>query len=506
MAVSWQAGSSHLSQSPPAELKAAPGPDRGPLADLAVRQDRLATMKARRCRHRHVPSSPSPSHPVLIVGGGISGLATAWYLRKAGIAATIVERRPRLGGVITTEVVEGCVIEGGPDSFLAAKPAALELIRELGLADEVIGSNDERRITYILRRQRLVPMPDGLMMMVPTKAWPMIKSPLVGWGSKLRMGLEYFRRPATHPDRSVADFIEDHFGREAVDYIAEPLLAGVYGGDPAALSANSTLTRFVDMERTTGSLTRAMLAAPKHSGESLFKTLKRGLGSLVTALNPTPDSVIQGEAEAWEPAAGRSDGHARVRVNGNWLTTKHLVLACPAYEAARLVSPAFAPVAALLGKVGYTSSVTMAFGFRRGEFNDPLNGFGFLVPRRERGALVACTWVGTKFEHRVPESHALLRCFLTSEADPDDVLAELRRIMGFRADPAFVRISSWPQSMAQYTIGHTERQKVLEDLTGAIPGLHLVGNAYQGIGLPDCIRLGKLAAERISSSSTPKNG
>lgn len=456
-------------------------------------------------------SSPIPTGqpPVVIVGGGISGLATAWYLRKAGIASTLIDRRPRLGGVITTDVVEGCVIEGGPDSFLAAKPAALELIRELGLGGDVIGSNDERRVTYILRRQRLLPMPDGLMMMVPTKAWPMIKSPLVGWGSKLRMGLEYFRKPATHPDRSVADFIEDHFGREAVEYLAEPLLAGVYGGDPADLSVNSTLARFVDMERSTGSLTRALLQAPKHSGESLFKTLKGGLGTMVEKLASAPAEVIHGEVEAWEPtsnASGASGGAARVRINGNWIAAGHVVLACPAYEAARLVAPAVPAVAALLNKVGYTSSVTMAFGFRRPEFKDPLNGFGFLVPRKERGALVACTWVGTKFNHRVPDSHALLRCFLTADADPRDVLAELKRIMGFHAEPAFIRTSSWPRSMAQYTVGHTERQNQLEELVAAVPNLHLVGNAYQGIGLPDCIRLGKQAAERISSSTARKQG
>ena len=447
-------------------------------------------------------SPPQPQYPVVIVGGGISGLSTAWYLRKAGIAAVIVDRRPRLGGVITTDVVEGCVIEGGPDSFLAAKPAALELIRELGLAGDVIGSNDERRVTYILRRQRLLPMPDGLMMMVPTKAWPMIKSPLVGWGCKLRMGLEYFRKPATHPDRSVADFIEDHFGREAVDYLAEPLLAGVYGGDPADLSVNSTLARFVDMERSTGSLTRALLRAPKHSGESLFKTLKQGLGSMVEALQPAVSQVIHGEVEGWEPPGTTAGGHPRLRVNGEWITAGDVVLACPAYEAARLVAPAAPAVAALLNKVGYTTSITMAFGFRRAELAHPLNGFGFLVPRKERGALVACTWVGTKFNHRVPDSHALLRCFLTTEADPRDVLAELQRIMGFRAEPAFIRTSNWPRSMAQYTVGHADRQRQLDELVEGIPHLHLVGNAYQGIGLPDCIRLGKLAAERINAGTS----
>ncbi len=430
--------------------------------------------------------------PVLIVGGGISGLSAAWFLRQKGIAATLVERQPRLGGVIGTDHVEGCLIEAGPDSFLAAKPAALELITALGLEPDVIGSNDGRRITYILRRGQLTPMPDGLTMMVPTKAWPMIKSPLVGWGTKFRMGMELFRRPVTHPDRSVGAFIEDHFGREAVEYLAEPLLAGVYGGDPDTLSVNSTLTRFVDMERSRGSLSRAMLEAPKPQagGGSLFKTLKRGMGSLVDALGPHVAEVVHGEAETME--AGR------VRVNGEWIEARHIILACPAYEAARLIQPMDPAAAALLNQVGYTTSITMAFGFRRSELHHPLKGFGFLIPRAERQALVACTWVGTKFDHRVPDSHALLRCFLTADASPDAVLAELKSIMGFEADPAFVRTSRWPRSMAQYTVGHATRMGELNDLLRAHPHLQLIGNAYEGIGIPDCIRLANQSVNRIT--------
>ncbi len=402
----------------------------------------------------------------------------------------MIERQPRLGGVIGTEEVEGCLIEAGPDSYLAAKPAALELIRAVGLEADVIGSNDARRVTYILRDGRLTPMPDGLMMMVPTKAWPLLKSPLLGWGSKIRMGLELFRRPAAHPDRSVSEFIADHFGQETVDYLAEPLLAGVYGGDPATLSANSTLTRFVDMEKSTGSLSRAMLQAPKHSGGSLFKTLKRGMGSLVDALQPHVTEVIHGEAEALEPG--------RLRVNGEWIAAREVILACPAYEAARLLKPGEPDVAALLDGIDYTTAVTMAFGFRRPEFTHPLNGFGLLIPRKERQSLVACTWVGTKFDHRVPESHALLRCFVTGDATPDAVLIELKKIMGFSADPAFVRTSRWTRSMAQYTVGHADRIRQIEDRMQTHPSVHLIGNAYQGIGIPDCIRLANQAASRIT--------
>ncbi|MEN6603371.1 MAG: protoporphyrinogen oxidase, partial [Bryobacteraceae bacterium] len=182
---------------------------------------------------------------VVIVGGGISGISTAYYLSRRGIPATLVEKQDRLGGVIHTETVHGCVIESGPDSFIAIKPWALDLINELGLSGEVIGSNDHLRVTYLLRHGRLLPLPDGLMLMVPTKLGPMISTRLLGWPTKIHMGLEMLRKPprTPMPDRSVADFIRDHYGQETVDYLAEPLLAGVYGGDPEALSVRSVLTR-----------------------------------------------------------------------------------------------------------------------------------------------------------------------------------------------------------------------------------------------------------------------
>ncbi|MFN7919184.1 MAG: protoporphyrinogen oxidase [Bryobacteraceae bacterium] len=433
---------------------------------------------------------------VLVVGGGISGLATAYYLSKAGVPVTLVERHPRLGGVITTETVEGCVIEGGPDSFLAAKPAALELIRELGLEGEVIGSNDHQRVTYIVRNGDLVPMPDGLMMMVPTKIWPMATTPLLGLSTKIRMGLEYFRSPPAAPaeDRTVSDFVSDHYGAEAVEYLAEPLLAGVYGGSPDRLSVSATLPRFVELEQKYGSLTKGVLSGPRPGpgSGSLFKTLKRGLASLVEALQPHVRNVIHGEAEAFEPG--------RLRVNGEWLEASQIVLACPAHEAGLLLEGADRQLAATLSSIDYTSSITLALGYKRSRIAHPLNGFGFLVPRKERGALVACTWVGTKFSHRVPDGWALLRCFLTgTEFDQSRVEEELARLMGITVKPDFVRASRWPRAMAQYTVGHAARIAEIENRAAAIPSLHLVGNAYQGIGIPDCIRMGKQAAAKIAS-------
>ncbi len=454
---------------------------------------------------------------VVIIGGGISGLSAAWYLKKAGVPSVLVEQRDRLGGVIATEVVEGCVLEQGPDSFLSAKPAALELIRELGLAADVIGSNDHQRVTYIRRRGELVPLPDGLMMMVPTKIMPMVWSPLLSWPTKIRMGLELLRQPPSSPppDRTVADFITDHYGPEAVDYLAEPLLSGVYGGSPERLSVRSVLTRFAELESEYGSLTRGVLAArrkagPQVNGTPLFRTLKGGLGSMVGLLERgVADAVefVTGAAETIEP----HEAGYRVKVNGEWVPASHVVVAAPAWAAAELLAGLDGELAELLSGVEYSSSMTLALGYRREELGHPLNGFGFLVPRRERKVLVACTWVGTKFSHRVPPEWAVLRCFLGGAgneavlARPDaEIVAavrdELREIMGVTAEPAFSRISRWPRSMAQYTVGHDRRMAAVRGRLERLPGLHLAGNAYEGIGIPDCVRMGRAAAEKIAHS------
>lgn len=442
---------------------------------------------------------------VLIIGGGISGLSAAYYLSKAGIRPTLVEKAPELGGVIRTSVQQGCVLEAGPDGFMAAKPWAMDLIREVGLADQIIGSNDHSRITYIVRHGKLVPLPDGLMMMVPTKIMPLVGTSLFGWGTKIRMGLEFFRRPnGRHPDRSVYDFLMDHYGQESIDYLAEPLLAGVYGGDPKQMSVNSVLSRFAEIEAKYGSLTRGVLAAPKPpktSGpKSFLWTLKNGLGQLIEKLRPSAD-IVHGTVEAVEQTASGF----RARVKGDWLEADQVVLAAAAGDCAKLLA-ANAELSGLLAEIPYTSSITMALGYRKDTFDHPLNGHGFLVPKLERQYLLGCTWVGNKFDYRVPDDMVLLRCFIGGNglALTDDELVavarnELRGIMGLQAQPVFHSVARWPNAMAQYTVGHAQRIERIEAMVQAIPGLHLAGNAYHGIGIPDCVKMGKDAAARIAS-------
>jgi oxygen-dependent protoporphyrinogen oxidase len=422
--------------------------------------------------------------PVVIVGGGISGLSTAYYLSKAGIPVRLIEREPQLGGFLQTEIVDGCVVELGPDSFINSKPWARELIEELGIGDQIIGSNDHLRATYIWRGGRMIKMPEGLTLMVPARFGPVMRTPLLGWGSKLRMLAEITRRPVKHQeDRSVADFVKDHYGQEVVDYLAEPLLAGVYGGDANQLSAASVLPRFVEWEAQYGSVSRGAMKSGAASPSPLFGTLKLGFGQLVSELrNQTKAEIIHGKVEKIEMGY-------RIRVDGEWMEAGQLVVACKP----QLVLPDLFP------QMTYSSSTVVALMFNKSEVAHPLNGFGFLVPKKERKSIAACTWVGTKFEHRVPPDKILLRCFVNGNVK--DVLPELKQKMGITAAPIFERVIPWPDSMPQYTVGHAQRIELIEEMLKDFPGLHLVGNAYHGIGIPDCIRMAKQVAQQIITSA-----
>ena len=455
-------------------------------------------------------SSDPSLRPTIIVGGGISGLSAAYALAKDGRPSVLIDPSARLGGVIQTDTVSGCVLEAGPDSFLSAKPEAMELIRELGLADEVIGSNDHQRATWIWRNARMIPLPDGLMMMVPTRILPTMKSSLLSWGTKMRMGMELLRAPQPgRPDRSVGEFIEDHYGTEAVTYLAEPLLSGVYGGDPYKLSVQSVLPRFAEMEANFGSLTKGtlagMAAAPKREGGTLFRTLKRGLGSLVEALEiaiAPHCRVIREQAVA---LTRDSDGYA-VRLDNETLRSADVIVAAPAWAASSLLRSLDANLAAALARIDYSSSMTIGAIYDRADVPVRFKAFGFLVPKPEREYLLACTFIDQKFNHRVPEDKLLLRCFLggaggegmLSLSDAElkrAVLRDLQRLLGITAKPVAFHVSRWPRSMAQYNVGHAKVLDEIESRRLGYPGLELAGNGYLGIGIPDCIRSGKEAAK-----------
>ncbi len=456
---------------------------------------------------------------IAIIGGGISGLSAAFALeeprREGKVDYTIYESSPQLGGVLRTEHIDGCQVEAGPDSFITEKPWATDLCRTLGLGDQLIGSNDADRKTYILVRGRLIPMPDGLMFLVPTKILPTGLSPLFSWSTKLRMARELFHPPhAANGDESVASLVERHYGAEMVDRLADPLLSGVYGGEAANLSVRAVLPRFADMERNYGSLGRAMLAARKKMPRTgnkpappLFTSLKNGMQQLVETLIPrinsnsvlknTPVQSIQREANGWTVSAGLKSDHFDA-----------VVLAVPARVAAQLLAMASRELANELAGVGYSSSITVGLGYDHEVRRSLPPGFGFLVPRSEGKRLLAATFVHNKFPHRAPEDRALLRCFfagsnaesvwqLSDDAIVNIVREELQQIVGLRAEPLFARVYKWKSAMAQYGVGHLERLERIESLRKQLPGLALAGNGYRGIGVPDCIRSGQQAAKEL---------
>ena len=321
-------------------------------------------------------------------------------------------------------------------------------------------------------------------MMVPGKVGPILKTPLLTWHGKFRAGFDLLRRPTkVERDVSISEFVLDHYGKEVLDYIAEPMLAGVYGGDPAVMSALSVVPMFVKWEAKYGSLTRATWKELKGGNAPLFTTLKGGMQSLVDELvRQLQPEVIQGKVEKIE------QGY-RVRVDGNWLDADHVVIAC---RASAVLPDLFPPIP-------YNSASVTCVGYRKTDIQTELPGFGFLVPRVERKGISAATWVSRKFNHRVPEDKVLLRLFTTG--GKADVLGEVREKLGITAKPLFVIENNWPDSMPQYNVGHTELVKIIEGMVKDLPGLHVVGNAYYGVGIPDCIKMGKQVATRIAEST-----
>lgn len=456
---------------------------------------------------------------IAIVGGGISGLSAAYYLSKEGFSCTLIESRSRLGGVICGERISSCLVEGGPDSFLAQKPWAFDLIREIGIEDQVIGSNDDLRKTYIVRNKQLIALPDGIQFLVPTKLWPVITSQLLGVRTKVKIAAEWLRfRGQQHPDRSVGQFVEDHFGSEVNEYLAQPLLAGVYGGSPESLSANSVLPTFSELERRQGSLTRGVMRRRnpvltsrsndwQNNRQPLFLTLKRGMPQLVDTLAKKLEGrvrIVTGTVVALEG----TQGAFRLRVNGESLESDEVVVATPAYQAAELVKTCDNHLAKCLREIPYTSSITVSLIYARPPFAHPLDGFGLLIPRAEGMGLTACTWVNTKFPERTSSDRVLLRAFLAAEqvkavwGQSDEQVAalvheELTSLMDLSADPIDWRLYRWPKAMAQYEVGHKDRIDRVQARLREVPGLHLTGNAYTGIGIPDCVRRSKRVAATI---------
>lgn len=475
---------------------------------------------------------------VAIVGGGIAGLTAAFYLqrlaREAGIPVrfTLLEQADRLGGKIVTERPDGFVVEGGPDSFINQKPHGLQLCRDLGLESELLPSNDSTYRTRLLSGGRMVPFPDGFRLAVPTKMWPFLKSPLLSWPGKIRMGLDFFiprrRDPA---DESLAQFVTRRLGREALERIAGPIMSGIYVSDPDRMSVHSTFPMFVEIERRHGSLIRGILKARRAAAHqtrggaspSIFTSLRGGMDSIVTAIHAKLEGdVMTGvRVGSLERTGGVFRLLAESRGGGMTLEADAVILATPAFESARLVGGMHSELARALLDIRYVSSAVVSMAFPASAFVrcPDGGGFGLVVPKREPGRIMAMTWSDRKFHGRAPANFGLLRIFVGGARNPeladlpeDDLLAlaraELRSLFGINGEPLFARVFKWSRGNPQFDVGHLARVADMERMAAGIPGLCLVGGAYRGVGIPDCTKGAILAVRNIigSAGSTPREG
>jgi oxygen-dependent protoporphyrinogen oxidase len=469
---------------------------------------------------------------VAIVGGGIAGLATAFALHQRAAQAnvqlttSVFEADTSWGGKILTHRAGDFLIEAGPDSFLSQKPWALELCGALGLSHQLVNTNEANKKTFVFSRGRLRELPEGLVLIVPTRLGPFLRSGLLSWTGLARMGLDLVM-PARRvgDDESLAGFFRRRLGREAFERLVEPLMAGIYAGDAEQMSLQATFPRFVELERQHGSLIRGMLSGRKRSGSSgtgparptrtMFVTLQGGLGELVHTL---VERLAQGGTKL---NLGRPVQALRVRSSriGTWtydllfadgepFSADAVVLATPAFTAAELLRPLSPTAAGLLETIPYASTATVSLAYKTATLDRPPTGFGFVVPRVEQRDLIAATWSSSKWPNRAPASHALIRGYLGGTGReqvlnlPDADLVrrirdELTDIIGLRAEPELVELRRWPRAMPQYTLGHLERLKGIQDSLAAYPGLALVGAGYRGIGIPDCIRDGTDAAVEL---------
>jgi len=464
---------------------------------------------------------------VVIVGGGIAGLSAAYVLeRKAteSLEVVLVEREYRLGGKIRTERADGFVIEGGPDTFVSTKPWAVDLCRELGMEDRLQGTDEARRRVYVLHQGRLVELPDGLAMMVPTRIWPMVKTPLLSAAGKVRMGLDLVL-PA-HPDEgdeSLGNFVTRRLGREVYERLIEPLMSGIYAGDGDRLSLQATFPFLREWELRYGSLTRGALALRRkrsspNGRRSIFLTPLTGLAELVEALQANLRQTQVHLGASVKAIRRLEEGFELRTADGPPLRADAVILAAPAPAAAGMLAGMDEELVGLLASIEYVSTATVSLAFRSSDLPRPLDGHGYIIPRVEGREALACTWTSTKFPHRAPDGYALLRVFIGRAGQGDELLAderclldvarrELAQTLGLQAEPVVTRVYRWPQAMPQYNLGHPRRLEEIEARLRHLPGLFLAGAAYRGIGIPDCIRSGQEAArtalDYLASSRRP---
>ncbi|PYN61934.1 MAG: protoporphyrinogen oxidase [Candidatus Rokuibacteriota bacterium] len=455
-----------------------------------------------------------------MVGGGIAGLTAAHRAveisreRGTALELTVLEARDRLGGTIETEHAGGFLVETGPDSFLSEKPWGLALCRRIGLESRLVGTDDRFRRVFVWFGKRLHPVPDGFQLLAPTRLTPFVTSSLFSWPGKLRMALDVILPRGGGGDESLGAFVRRRLGREALERIAQPLVAGIYTADPDELSLLATMPRFVELERRERSLIlglwKASRKAPAASTSgarwSLFVSLAGGMGELIAALA----SRLPSDAVRLKHRVGgieRRGAHWRVTTEeAGAIDADAVIVATETHAASRLLRYVDPPLATMLEMIPYASSATVSLGYRRADVPHPLDGFGFVVPRAEHRDLLACTFSSVKYPGRAPERHVLIRCFVGGalnaaalERSDDEIVERVRRelgeALGITAAPMLTRVARHPASMPQYAVGHLTTVETIERRLAAIPGLLLAGGGYRGVGIADCVRSGEAAAD-----------
>ncbi len=470
------------------------------------------------------PRNPAPR--VAIIGGGISGLAAAHRLSEIqpGLSVTLLERERRLGGLLATHRQDGFLLEWGADNFITNVPWAVDLCRRIGFADQLLETDEQHRGAFVVRKGKLHRIPQGFIIMAPSRVWPVVTTPILSPWGKLRMAAEFLvSRRRDESDESLADFVIRRLGRETYDRLVQPLIGGIYTGDPRKLSLLATMPRFRDMEQGHGSLIRAVMSqvarrrsqADRNSSGgrySMFMAPRDGITSLVQALADRlpPDTVQLGAAV--RRLARQPDGSWQLEVEGGgspWPPFDAVVVATPARSAAALVQQVDNVLSAHLAQIHHSGCCIVSLAYRRDQVAHPLDGFGFVVPAIEGRQILSGSFSSVKYPGRAPDGHVLVRVFVGGALQeelvdlPDDQLVEisqreLAELLGIRGPALFHRVARLPASMPQYYVGHRQHVATIHARAQAVGGLFLAGNAYHGVGIPFCIHGGERAAQRVA--------
>jgi oxygen-dependent protoporphyrinogen oxidase len=476
-----------------------------------------------------VKYDPAKAKRVIVVGGGLSGLAAAHRIHERSgalrrpVELTLLEARERVGGVIATERRDGFTLEGGPDSFITNKPWALDLCGRLGIRDRLIETDPGRRRSFVVRKGRLMPVPEGFVLMSPQRLGPLLTSPVLSWRGKLRILMDLFLpRRDDEAEESLAGFVRRRLGREALDRLIQPLVGGIYTGDPNDLSLKATLPQFLTMEREHRSLILAGLRESRRRGPArlskqssgarygMFVAPEGGMGELPAALAAAlPPGTIRTNAAVRRIVRNEPASPWLVELlDGPPMEADAVVLTTEAHAAARLIDAEDPGLALQLRSIPYASSIIVNVAYRRDQIQHPLDGFGAVVPIIEERPILAVSFLSVKFPGRAPSGTALLRVFIGGATQPEYfdledaaieeiVRRELGELIGASGDPLFLRIGRHPRSMPQYVLGHLDRVAAIRRKLARHPRLYLAGIAFDGVGIPDCIRAAEATADAL---------